>query len=670
VFLGPIGDVTPPATTSTLFKTPAGIAMGASPGPGSVTIYVADPLNNQLVVFLPGSPSPTLVTSLTCPSTVSGCFVNPWPLSRPTFVAAAPNGNIWISDTANDVVIEADPSFTVVAFAGQGPSNVVNGCGLFGCPSHPNSGQGNGQFFGPGPLAVDSSGNVYVADAAGAIMLSEQLPSAANIRVQKFAGNGSFLTTWGSWCTLNSSGTQFAGNCNTSAPGAVALGDGQFSLVTGIAVDASNGVYVAEDGGNNRIQKFSANGTFLLKWGGLPTGSGAGQFNSPAGIAVDFDQSIYVVDELNDRIQVFDASGGFISTGGSRGIAEAEFNHPFAIATVPPAVALLCVFAGDPDCVHGLAVSEFGSHTATSGNTRVQFLAERPDTDNDGITDEVDTEPNTFSNDFSNAPLGFTTTGSITSRGNQTFSIYNTLTPNVIDEIRVRTESFGGPAPLTLTLCGALSLSLPAASGVNLHCSTPTVATEFGPVGFRFVGSDGTVATATLKTGDSLSVNATASQITDNAGTVAVSIGGKVVSLSPGQTATVLTPDFSISATPRARTLSRGDRAKYSITVTPESGFNGRIALHCTGGPPESDCDIRPNRLEINGVGSVSATAVVHVAREKSSVGTYSITFTGISESSGTTSGGLKHSTSVSLDIKRGDNEHDNEHERGDNEHE
>ena len=82
-------------------------------------------------------------------------------------------------------------------------------------------------------VAVDSSGNVYVADTN-------------NNRIQKFDSSGTFITKWGS------SGT----------------GDGQFEYPTGIAVDSSGNVYVA-DTDNHRIQKFDSNGTFLTKWGSL-----------------------------------------------------------------------------------------------------------------------------------------------------------------------------------------------------------------------------------------------------------------------------------------------------------------------------------------------------------------------------------------------------------------
>lgn len=87
----------------------------------------------------------------------------------------------------------------------------------------------DGQFSNPNGIAVDASGNVYVADSR-------------NERIQKFNSNGTFITKWGSTGSL----------------------DGQFLSPMGISVDASGNVYVA-DTYNERIQKFSSNGEFITK---------------------------------------------------------------------------------------------------------------------------------------------------------------------------------------------------------------------------------------------------------------------------------------------------------------------------------------------------------------------------------------------------------------------
>ena len=55
--------------------------------------------------------------------------------------------------------------------------------------------------------------------------------------------------------------------------GTVGTGDGNFTSPSGVAVDSTGDVYVA-DSGNSRIQKFTPTGTFITKWGSLGTGDG------------------------------------------------------------------------------------------------------------------------------------------------------------------------------------------------------------------------------------------------------------------------------------------------------------------------------------------------------------------------------------------------------------
>jgi len=106
----------------------------------------------------------------------------------------------------------------------------------------------NGNLKMPQGIAVDSSGNIFVADTR-------------NHRIQKFTSTGTFVLTWG---TLGSA-------------------EGQFNLPTDVGVDSLGNVYVA-DSGNNRIQKFTTLGTFVTAWGTL--GSVVGQFITPSALAV------------------------------------------------------------------------------------------------------------------------------------------------------------------------------------------------------------------------------------------------------------------------------------------------------------------------------------------------------------------------------------------------
>ena len=167
---------------------------------------------------------------------------------------------------------------------------------LFSWGSH---GSGDGQFLtangvnpSPSGIAIDSSGNVYVADSG-------------NYRIQEFTSNGSFVTKWGSYGTA----------------------DGQFIEPTGIAVDSSGNVYVA-DSGNYRIQKFTGAGVFITKWGS--NGVADGQFNYIADVAVDSSGNVYVADSGNYRIQKFTGAGVFITKWGSNGFGNGQFNPSYS----------------------------------------------------------------------------------------------------------------------------------------------------------------------------------------------------------------------------------------------------------------------------------------------------------------------------------------------------
>ncbi|MFH0814244.1 MAG: 6-bladed beta-propeller, partial [Pseudomonadota bacterium] len=105
-----------------------------------------------------------------------------------------------------------------------------------------------------------------------------------------------------------------------------------FKSPLGIAIDRNGYVYVAEIG-QYRIQKFTADGILVHRWG--KQGSGESEFNRPRAIAVDVNNVVYVVDSGNNRIQKFTSNGQFVSLWGSYGNGEEEFVSPGGIAIAP-----------------------------------------------------------------------------------------------------------------------------------------------------------------------------------------------------------------------------------------------------------------------------------------------------------------------------------------------
>ncbi|SFM50593.1 NHL repeat-containing protein [Paenibacillus sp. 1_12] len=128
-----------------------------------------------------------------------------------------------------------------------------------------SGGSGDGQFNRLHASAVDSKGNLYVADSY-------------NHRIQKFAPDGTFLKRWG----------KDGGNGNSG------VGHGEFLEPLGIAIDSKDHVFVTE-AGNFRVQQFDSEGNYIRMWEG-GAGDAADKFNIPLGIVFDTQDNMYVVE--------------------------------------------------------------------------------------------------------------------------------------------------------------------------------------------------------------------------------------------------------------------------------------------------------------------------------------------------------------------------------------
>ena len=137
-----------------------------------------------------------------------------------------------------------------------------------------------GSFKEPDAVAVDPSGNLWVADSG-------------HDRVLEFNSKREFLRAFG-----------------TAGTGA-----GQFQGIAGIATNSSGDVYVS---GSNRVQEFSPTGTSITQFGSA--GSGNGQFNGPSAIAIEPSSgNVWVLDSFNYRVQEFSPTGEYLSQFGSKG---------------------------------------------------------------------------------------------------------------------------------------------------------------------------------------------------------------------------------------------------------------------------------------------------------------------------------------------------------------
>jgi len=145
---------------------------------------------------------------------------------------------------------------------------------------------GAGMFVWPHGIDVDDDGNVWVADARGEGNRGHQ--------VIKFSSDGDVLMRLGT--------AGVAGRTQST-----------FDQPNDVLVAPNGDIFVGDGhpaNGNNRIVKFSSDGTYLMEWG--ETGSAPGQFRTPHALAMDSQGLLYVGDRSNRRIQVFEQDGTFV----------------------------------------------------------------------------------------------------------------------------------------------------------------------------------------------------------------------------------------------------------------------------------------------------------------------------------------------------------------------
>ena len=104
--------------------------------------------------------------------------------------------------------------------------------------------------------------------------------------------------------------------------------NGQFVEPFGLAIDSKGNILVCERE-NNRIQIFNPEGKFISTFGSK--GNGNGQFNGPSGITINSKGNIIICDQDNHKIQIFSAERKFVSTFGSYGNENGQFNSPDGI---------------------------------------------------------------------------------------------------------------------------------------------------------------------------------------------------------------------------------------------------------------------------------------------------------------------------------------------------
>ncbi len=270
-------------------------------------VYVADEDNNTIRKITPAGEVSTLAGTAGASGSIdaTGAAAR---FNFPRGVATDNAGNIYVADAGNHTIRKITPAGDVSTLAGTaGVTGSADGTGAAA------------RFNFPFGVAIDSVGNVYVADTN-------------NHTIRKITPAGDVTTLAGSAGIRGS----------TDAAGTAA----RFSFPLGVATDSAGNVYVA-DVGNDTIRKITPAGV-VGTLAGSPgtTGSADGidaaaSFNHPSSVATDNAGNVYVADTFNHTIRKITPAGDVSTLAGTAGVtgsadgtgAAARFNFPRGVAT-------------------------------------------------------------------------------------------------------------------------------------------------------------------------------------------------------------------------------------------------------------------------------------------------------------------------------------------------
>lgn len=267
-------------------------------------------------------------------------------LSAPSGVAVDSVANIYIADTGNGCIRKVS----------NGIITTVAGIYLEDAPLGDNGPAIGAGLSAPSGVAVDSAGNIYIADTY-------------NCRIRKVS-KGVITTVAGSACG-------FAGD---SGPATSA----RLNYPFGVAVDSTGNIYIA-DTFNNRIRKVSTtgiittiagNGTFAFGGDGGPATSA--QLGEPNDVTVDSAGNLYIVDTFNNRIRKVSVSGTITTVAGNGTAGISGDNGPATSAQLdyPSAAALDSagnIYIADYQSSLIRKISGNGTITTVAGNTKYGF---------------------------------------------------------------------------------------------------------------------------------------------------------------------------------------------------------------------------------------------------------------------------------------------------------
>jgi hypothetical protein len=303
-----------PATSAEL-HAPYGVAVDAFGN-----LYIADYYNNRIRMVAPNGTITTVVGNGYGVGIVGGYSGDGGPatsaeLNNPSGVTVDASGNLYIADTLNQRIREVTPGGTITTVAGNGSCAIKDANGK--CFSGDGGPATSAELLYPTGLALDASGNLYIADW-GNERIRKVTPDGT---ISTVAGNGSPSCTSSNGVATACYGGDGgpATNAELSGPNGVTL-DASGNLY--IADYGNNRIRKVTTGGT--MTTVAGNGSLICTYSnGVATGCYGGdggpatsaELFSPTGVALDASGNLYIADDINNRIrEVYSASRGSLQS--------------------------------------------------------------------------------------------------------------------------------------------------------------------------------------------------------------------------------------------------------------------------------------------------------------------------------------------------------------------
>ncbi len=286
--------------TNALFSDPAAIVTDTNGN-----FFVADSENDAVREVMANGWVTTFAGQLGVPGSMNGTGTNAQ-FDAPSGLAFDASGNLYVSDTGNNIIREITPAGAVSTIAG------VPGSGGFA-----DGAAGSALFSAPLGIVVATNGTIFVADSR-----NHCIREISNGGVSTFAGEPQV------WGATDATGT-----------------NAQFNGPLGLAFDAAGNLFVS-DANNDTIRKITPAGV-VTTFAGLAGADGSAdgglssaRFRSPAEIVFDRNRNLFVADSFNQTIREISTNGVVSTVSGAVGISgsangvngQGRFYNPYGLA--------------------------------------------------------------------------------------------------------------------------------------------------------------------------------------------------------------------------------------------------------------------------------------------------------------------------------------------------